>query len=170
MRIALPSSMAISPPQLEFGIPLVTSRNTHVDSDFRSFLLEYADSGVFERRSEEARIIRIVARHGLTGLTFAQREIWYARILSTVSKPMSEQIAISMIVRNGGRVPRRIDSASLTDDSHPFALAQDIDIDRELAGHDRSGTEPLVRIARALRAKSGLSDGPPLGSRSPQGD
>lgn len=131
-------------------MPLVKSRNARIDNDFRSFLLEYATSGVFPEGSEEVRIIRIVARSGLDALGFEQMQIWYDRVLPILSKPLAEQVAVSRILRNGGRVPARVDHASLPVESpDPFPLAYDIDLCEDDAG--RSDMDVLLRITRELR-------------------
>lgn len=119
-------------------------RKANLDPDYASFLLAYAASGVFPEGSAEARLMRVVAYRGLSGLNYRQTRFWYDKILPVVSKPLEEQLAVSRIVRGGGRVPPRVEGGFPAEaDPHPFALPIEID--------DPQSQRDLAAIARALR-------------------
>ena len=80
-----------------------------IDDEYAALLLDFIASGVFREGSPEAAIVTIVAAGGIESLDDRQRSLWYERILPVVSKPLSQQAAIAAILRNGGRVPARID-------------------------------------------------------------
>jgi hypothetical protein len=119
-------------------------RKARTDPDFKSFLLDYASSTVFRPGSAEARLVRIVAQRGLSALNFNQMELWYERVLPTLSKPLGEQVAISSIMQNGGYVPPRIDPARpARATAHPYGV--------DGYGLDVETPDDLASIARALR-------------------
>lgn len=126
------------------GMRLEMRRKANLDPDYASFLLAYAASGVFRPGSAEARLVRVVAYRGLSALNFRQTRLWYENVLPIVSKPLDEQLAVSRIVRGGGRVPPRIEAGTdVGEDTHPFGLPAEID--------DPQTQRDLAAIARALR-------------------
>ena len=83
------------------------------DPEYQELLLDFVRYGVLPSYSEEADITLIVAAAGVDALSPYQRSIWEQRILPTVCKPLSQQIAIASILDNGGYVPCRIDVTNL---------------------------------------------------------
>lgn len=84
------------------------SRMTSVDRELRDLIRDVIAAELVAPGSSEMAVARAVAEHGQGGLDAAQREIWEARVLPILSKPLNEQIAIAAIIRRGGYVPRKI--------------------------------------------------------------
>lgn len=80
-----------------------------IDGEYAALLHDFIERGVFRRGSPEAVIVATVADGGIEALDEGQRTLWHEKILPIVSKPLSQQAAVAAILRNGGRVPRRID-------------------------------------------------------------
>ena len=119
-------------------------RKSQLDPDYASFLMAYAASGVFAPGSAEGQLVQIVAKSGLAALNFHQTRLWYQSVLPIVSKPIDEQLAVARMVRDGGRVPQKIEADhSPVEDRHPFALPSD--------GDESLSRLNLAEIARVLR-------------------
>lgn len=84
------------------------SRMTSVDRELRDLIRDVIAAELIAPGSPEMSVAEAVSEHGQASLDPLQREIWEARVLPILSKPLNEQIAIASIIRRGGYVPRKI--------------------------------------------------------------
>ncbi len=98
-------------------------RRPRPDPAFSELLDEFLKAEVFPKHSAEAQILSRVVQEGLQALADEEHAIWLERVLPVVSKPLCDQVAVARILRNGGRVSKRIDPLDQTGRlADPFPL------------------------------------------------